>query len=89
MRTYVSTFIGQFFDNLIFAVLAFMVFFPIYLGFGWNIVECVMCSLLGASLELVCEIVFSPIGFYLTRNWKKENVGHDYIDYMKMEEKKI
>ena len=36
-RTYVSTFIGQFMDNLIFAVIVFMFFAPIFWdGFCWT-----------------------------------------------------
>lgn len=88
-RTYVSTFIGQFFDNLIFAMLAFMVFFPIYLGFSWNFTECVMCSLLGALLELACEIIFSPFGFYVTRSWKKDGVGKEYIEFVSTQGEKV
>ena len=48
-RTYVSTFIGQFMDNLIFAVIVFMFFAPIFWdGFCWTFIQCVMCSLTGA-----------------------------------------
>lgn len=82
-RAFASTFIGQFFDNLIFAVLTFMVFAPIFWdGFSWTFIQCVMCSLIGASLELVLEVVFSPFGYKLTKYWKKQNVGQTYFDYM-------
>lgn len=81
VRSYVSTFIGQFFDNLIFAVLCFMVFAPIFWdGFHWTFIQCVTCSVLGAMLELVLEIVFSPFGYMVTKNWKKHNVGQAYFD---------
>ncbi len=82
-RTYVSTFVAQFVDNLIFAMLAFMVFFPIYLGFSWNFLECVTCSILGAALELLFEIVFSPFGYMITKKWRRELVGETYIQYMR------
>lgn len=82
-RTYISTFIAQFCDNLIFAMLTFMVFAPIFWnGFHWTFVQCLTCSLLGAALELVMEIIFSPIGFGVTKYWKKENVGKDYFAYI-------
>ena len=81
-RSYVSTFIAQFFDNLIFAMLAFMVFFPIYLGFSWNFTECVTCSFLGAIIELACEALFSPIGYRVTKAWKKDGVGASYLSYI-------
>lgn len=79
-RTYVSTFIGQFLDNLIFAVLTFMVFAPIFWdGFSWTFLQCVTCSLTGAVAELVMEIIFSPIGYKICKKWKAEGVGDDYI----------
>lgn len=81
-RTYVSTFIGQFFDNFIFAIFAFMVFFPLFLGFGWNLLECFTCSIIGACLELVCEAIFSPFGYYVTKKWKEDGVGEKYIEHM-------
>ena len=82
-RSYVSTFIGQFCDNLIFAMLTFMVFAPIFWdGFHWTFVQCVTCSLIGAALELVLEVVFSPFGYWVCKNWKKQNIGHQYFEYV-------
>lgn len=81
-RSYISTFIGQFSDNLIFAIMCFMIFAPIFWdGFHWTFVQCVTCSLLGALLELVMEIIFSPLGYLITKKWKEQNVGKDYFDY--------
>lgn len=83
IRTYVSTFIGQFFDNLIFSLFTFMLFAPIFWdGFHWTFVQCVTCSLIGAGLELVCEIVFSPIGYFVCKNWKKHDIGREYFDFV-------
>ena len=80
-RSYISTFIGQFCDNLIFAVFCFMIFAPIFWdGFHWTFIQCVTCSVLGAMLELVLEIVFSPIGYLITKNWKKNNIGQAYFE---------
>ena len=82
-RSYISTFIGQFFDNLIFAILTFMVFAPIFWdGFHWTFIQCVTCSVLGACLELVMEIIFSPFGYWLTRKWKQQGVGQQYFNYL-------
>ena len=82
-RSYVSTFIAQFADNLIFAILTFMLFAPIFWdGFHWTFIQCVTCSLLGALLELVMEVVFSPIGYFVCKNWKKSNVGEQYFAYL-------
>ncbi len=80
-RTYVSTALGQFCDNLIFAVIVFMGFAPIYWdGFHWTFIQCVMCSLTGAVVELLFQVVFSPIAWNISQNWKKMNVGKDYLD---------
>lgn len=82
-RSYVSTFVGQFFDNLIFAMMCFMLFAPIFWdGFHWTFIQCVTCSLIGAGLELMMEIVFSPIGYMITKHWKKHNIGKDYFEYI-------
>jgi len=83
-RSYVSTFIAQFCDNLIFAVITFMVFTPIFWdGFHWTFIQCVTCSLLGALLELVMEAVFSPLGYLVVKNWKKNNIGEQYFEYLR------
>ena len=83
-RSYVSTFIAQFADNLIFSILTFMVFAPIFWGgFHWTFIQCVTCSVLGALLELVMEVVFSPIGYFVTKNWKNSNVGEQYFEYLR------
>ena len=84
VRTYVSTFIGQFLDNLIFSVIVFMLFAPIFWdGFRWNVIQCAMCALTGAVAELLMEIVFSPIGYRISRKWQREAVGKDYLDFIK------
>ena len=82
VRAYVSTFIGQFCDNYIFALLTFTLFMPVFAGFSWTTLQCFTCSILGALIELFCEAVFSPIGYLVSKKWKKENVGEAYLLYM-------
>ena len=85
-RSYISTFIAQFLDNFIFSILCFMIFAPIFWdGFHWTIIQCLTCSLLGAILELVMEAIFSPIGYFVTKRWKKDCVGQAYFDYLRRE----
>ncbi len=85
-RSYISTFIGQFFDNLIFAIMTFMIFAPIFWdGFHWTFVQCVTCSLIGAGLELIMEIIFSPFGYMVCKNWKKNNIGKEYFEFVNSE----
>ena len=82
-RSYISTFIAQFADNLIFAIFTFMIFAPIFWnGFHWTFIQCVTCSVLGGLLELVMEVIFSPIGYIVTKKWKEENVGKEYFEYL-------
>ena len=82
-RTYISTFIGQFLDNLIFAVPVFMIFAPIYWdGFSWTFTQCVTCSLTGAFAELIMEIIFSPIGYKICKKWEKQKIGKEYLDFI-------
>ncbi len=83
MRTYISTFIGQFLDNLIFSVIVFMFFAPTFWdGFHWTFIQCLMCALTGAVAELIMEIVFSPIGYRITKKWQAERVGKEYIEHI-------
>ena len=82
-RSYISTFIGQFCDNFIFAILTFTVFAPIFWdGFHWTLLQCFTCSVLGALLELVMEIIFSPFGYWVEKKWEKGHVGKDYFEYV-------
>ena len=83
MQSYISTFIGQFLDNFIFSVIVFVGFAPIFWnGFSWSILQCVMCALTGAVAELIMEIAFSPFGYRIVTNWKKNDVGKEYIEYI-------
>lgn len=83
-RSYISTFVGQFIDNLTFAIIVFMFFAPIYWnGFRWTLTQSVNCSLLGAIVELVIQVIFSPIGYNIVQKWEKDKVGKEYIEYKK------
>ena len=89
MRTYVSTFIGQFFDNFIFSLIVFVFFAPIFWnGFCWTPLQCATCALTGAVAELIMEVAFSPIGYRITKKWQAENVGRQYLDYIEEEKLK-
>ena len=86
MRTYVSTFIGQFFDNFVFSIIVFVICAPIFWdGFCWTVLQCTMCALTGAVAELIMEIVFSPIGYRITKKWQAEAIGQEYLEYIKKE----
>ena len=74
LRSFVSTALAQFVDNLIFATVVSHIFF------GWTWTQVLVCSLTGALMELLCEVVFSPLGYRMARQWEEEKVGQDYID---------
>ena len=83
LRTYVSTFIGQFFDNFLFSIIVFVIFAPIFWdGFSWTVLQCAMCALTGAVAELIMEIIFSPIGYRITKRWRENRVGQAYLDHV-------
>lgn len=80
-RTYISTAIGQFVDNLTFSLLVSRVFF------GWTLPQCVLCALTGMAVELFCEVCFSFWGYKICEKWKREKVGEDYLNYLSNGEK--
>lgn len=61
LRSYVSTVLAQFVDNLVFALLVSRVFF------GWTMTQCLTCALTGAVMELLFEVFFSPVGYRIAR----------------------
>lgn len=82
-QSYISTFMGQFFDNLIFSIIVFVIFAPIFWdGFHWTVVQCAACALTGAIAELILEVLFSPLGYRIVMNWKEHNVGGEYLEYI-------
>lgn len=77
LRAYVSTALGQFTDNLTFALIVSHFFF------GWTILQCVTCAVTGMLVELICEAIFFYPGFAITRRWKREAVGEEYFELRK------
>ena len=75
-RAYISTFIAQFADNFIFALIVSRIFFH------WSMLQCTTCAITGAVAELLCEIIFSPVGYNVSKKWQKEKVGQEYIDFI-------
>ncbi len=61
LRSYVSTFLAQFVDNLVFAMLVSRIFFD------WTTLQCFTCAATGAVAELLFEIVFSPFGYRISK----------------------
>ena len=68
LRASVSTFIGQFVDNIVFALLVSRIFV------GWTMLQCLTCAVTGAIAELAFEVVFSPLGFRISKRIKARQV---------------
>lgn len=64
-----STGLGQFLDNMVFGSLVQAQFF----GWGWD--KVVSASIFGMLLELVVEVVFTPLTYKISCNWKKNGIG--------------
>ena len=79
IRSFISTAVAQFIDNLIFATVVSHIFF------GWSWIQVLTCSLTGALMELLGEVVLSPIGYKATKKWKEEKVGQQYLDFISKE----
>ena len=75
LRSFLSTGIGQFIDNFVFAVIVSLHFF------GWTWTQIFFCSLTGAAMELLCEVIFSPMGYPVSEKWEEEHVGEQYLKY--------
>lgn len=82
---YVSTFVGQFIDNIVFAFLFTFIASRIpEMQTAWSlqpvtVLAVIVCGLTGAVLELLLEVIFSPIGFKVAERWRKEGIGAEYI----------
>ena len=72
-RTYVSTMIGQFIDNFVFASIVSVPFF------GWSWFSVFACSFFGMIVELVFELIFSPLTYKISKNWKKNHIGEYWM----------
>ncbi len=62
VRSWVSTAFSQIVDNFVFAL---VVSIPL---FGWNLTQAIVCSITAAGLELLTEMVFSPLVYRLIKN---------------------
>ncbi len=73
LRSYLSTAVAQLVDNLIFTTLVSKIFF------GWTWTQVLVCALIQAAWELLCEVLFSGIGYKVVCSWEQEQVGQDYL----------
>lgn len=81
-RSFISTLLSQIVDNFIFVFLAFVVLplIPSAFQVRWTILQCFGCSIICAFIEMLSEVIFSPIGYKLLKKWKEQNVGYEYLN---------
>lgn len=84
VASYVSTGLGQFLDNMFFA-LFFSMWQGWFTGGAANTMSAVALHLLGFSaigmvVELIGQAILSPVGFWLTKSWRKRGIGTEYIN---------
>lgn len=74
VASYVSTAVGQFVDNFVFGLT--FTFAAGYVSFNslW------LFAAIGALVELLCQVVLSPVGFKIAESWRKNGVGQAYVD---------
>lgn len=79
-RSYVSTFIGQAVDNFLFIGGVYVIFAPIFWGMDpMPIATCIGTAIVGGLVELLAEVVLSPVSYRICARWKKEGIGAEYI----------
>ncbi len=76
LRVYVSTAVGQFVDNFVFAIIVSRIFF------GWSWTQCVTCAVTGMLIELLCEAVFAQAGYFVCKKWRQRGVGKEYFAFV-------
>lgn len=78
-RSWVSTTVGQFVDNFLFSFITFVIFAPIYWGWGYSVPQAIGSGIVGALFELLLQAIFSPIGIRINKKWKDEGIGEQYL----------
>ena len=66
--SFLATSLGQFVDNMIFSLIVSLNFF------GWNLLQCVMCSVTGMVVEFILSAIFVPLGHKIYKSDKAKDV---------------
>lgn len=79
---WVSTFFGQFADNLLFGLLFT---FPASMIGLWGMRPVTLLALIGFALaggvvELLCQVIFTLWGYKVAESWRVQKVGQEYLD---------
>lgn len=77
-----STFVGQVIDNMLFGLLFT---FPASMIGLWGMTPMTVTALLGFAVaggivELLCQALFTPLGYKVAESWRRDRLGQDYLD---------
>lgn len=79
IRSFISTGIAQWVDNLVFVLALGLLLYrniPEY----FSAANLIINPLIGMGFELICEVIFSPIGYKISKGWSEDRVGQAYLD---------
>jgi len=79
--SWISTSFGQFCDNFLFGLFFSMwqPWFP-YFRTPRAILALIPMAAVGMVLELIGQMIFSPVGFKIAESWRRKGVGQEYVD---------
>ena len=79
--SWVSTALGQFLDNFLFG-LFFSMWQPWFLNYGTSkaLLSLIPMAAVGMVMELIGQMIFSPVGFKIAESWRRRGVGQEYVD---------
>ena len=82
--SWISTCFGQFCDNFLFG-LFFSMWQPWFPNFHTPkaVIALIPMAAVGMILELIGQIIFSPVGFKIAESWRRHGVGQEYVDMVK------
>jgi hypothetical protein len=74
--------VGQVIDNMLFGLLFT---FPASMIGLWGMTPMTFLALVGFAVaggiaELVCQALFTPLGFKIAESWRVNKVGQEYLD---------
>lgn len=78
MSSWVSTALGQFIDNLTFALI-FTLPFNASIGVSITVGGLFGFAAAGAVVELICEVIFTPVGWRISERWRRQGIGIEYL----------
>lgn len=73
VASWTSTLVAQFIDNLIFGLL-----FLFALGYI-TLTAAIMMAATGMAAELICQAIFSPLGYRIAEKWRRNKIGNEYL----------